>query len=161
TIQGSTYDNVGAAFAAVDTRLGELQDSIDAIPAGPQGPEGPQGETGPQGPEGPQGETGPQGPEGPQGEAGPQGPDGPQGETGPEGPEGPVGPEGPAGSGGGSELAVEYDDAGNAAVTLGGAAGTVVSNVADGVATGDAVNKGQLDAGDAATLASAHDYTDT
>src|SRR5690606_20280640 len=91
-IQGSSYDNVGAAFAAVDTRLGELQDSIDAIPAGPQGPEGPQGETGPQGPEGPRG---------------------------------PEGPQGPAGSGG-SELAVEYDDAGNAAITLGGADGTGV-----------------------------------
>jgi len=71
---------------------------------------------------------------------------------------------------------VEYDDAGNAAITLGGTDGTVVANVADGVATGDAVNKGQLDAtaagtlgsanahadaGDAATLASANGYTDT
>src|SRR5690606_34161833 len=75
-----------------------------------------------------------------------------------------------------SELAVEYDDAGNAAITLGGADGTGVSNVADGVAAGDAVNKGQLDttaagtlasanahadAGDAATLASANTDTDT
>src|SRR5690606_8432169 len=80
------------------------------------------------------------------------------------------------GSGTGSELAVEYDDAGNAAITLGGADGTVISNVADGAAAGDAVNKGQLDAtatgtlasanahadaGDAATLASASTYTDT
>src|SRR3546814_10092802 len=32
-IQGSSYDNVGAAFAAVDGRLDSLQDSIDAIPA--------------------------------------------------------------------------------------------------------------------------------
>lgn len=162
-IQGSSYNNVGAAFAAVDVRLDSLQASIDAIPAGPQGPEGP---TGPQGPEGPTGPTGPQGPEGP---TGPQGPDGPQG---PEGPTGPQGPEGPPGTGTGSELAVEYDDAGNAAITLGGADGTVVSNVADGVAAGDAVNKGQLDAtaasanahadaGDAATLASANTYTDT
>src|SRR3546814_739602 len=39
-IQGSSYDNVGAAFAAVDGRLDSLQDSIDAIPAGPQGPQG-------------------------------------------------------------------------------------------------------------------------
>ena len=154
-IQGASYGNVGDAFAAVDTRLDSLQDSIDAIPAGPQGPEGP---TGPQGPEGP---TGPQGPEGP------EGPDGPQG---PEGPTGPQGPEGPSGTG--SELAVEYDDVGNAAITLGGNDGTVISNVADGAAAGDAVNKGQLDAtaasanahadaGDAATLASANTYTDT
>ncbi|WP_417472080.1 YadA-like family protein [Luteimonas mephitis] len=162
-IQGASYGDVGAAFAAVDIRLGELQDSIDAIPAGPQGPTGPQG---PEGPTGPQGPNGPQGPEGP---TGPQGPDGPQG---PEGPSGPQGPEGPAGTGTGSELAVEYDDAGNGSLTLGGASGTVVSNVADGVAAGDAVNKGQLDAtaasanahadaGAAATLASANTYTDT
>jgi autotransporter adhesin len=154
TIRGASYGDVGAAFAAVDTRLGELQDSIDAIPAGPAGPQGPEGPTGPQGPEGP---------------TGPQGPDGPQG---PEGPTGPQGPEGPAGPGAGSELAVEYDDAGNASITLGGASGTVSSNVADGTAAGDAVNKGQLDAtaasanahadaGDAATLASANGYTDT
>src|SRR3546814_14777162 len=67
-------------------------------------------------------------------------------------------------------------DTGNPAVTLGGTDGTVVSNVADGVAAGDAVNKGQLyatsagtldsanahaDARDAATLASANGYTDT
>src|SRR5690606_11987036 len=187
-IQGSSYDNVGAALAAVDTRLGELQDNIDAIPAGPQGPQGPTGPAGPEGPQGPQGDTGPQGPEGPQGDTGPQGPEGPQGDTGPEGPQGPAGP---AGAGSGSELAVEYDDAGNTAITLDGAGGTVVSNVADGVAAGDAVNRGQLDAiaagtldsanghadagdaatlasanahadaGDAATLASANDYTDT
>lgn len=67
---------------------------------------------------------------------------------------------------------MEYDDAGNGSLTLGGASGTVVSNVADGVAAGDAVNKGQLDAtaastnahadaGAAATLASANTYTDT
>src|SRR5690606_18602230 len=145
-IQGSSYDNVGAAFAAVDGRLDSLQDSIDAIPAGPQGPDGPQG---------PEGPTGPQGPDGPQGPEGPTGPQGPEGQQGPEG------PQGPEGSGGGSELAVEYDDAGNAAITLGGTDGTVVANVADGVAAGDAVNKGQLDATAASTLASANTYTDT
>jgi len=79
-------------------------------------------------------------------------------------------------AGPGSELAVEYNDAGAATVTLEGASGTVVSNVADGVAASDAVNKGQLEAsaadtltsanayadgGDAATLRSARDYTDT
>ena len=101
--------------------------------------------------------------------AGPQGPEGPEG---PAGPQGPQGPEGPAGPGSGSALAVEYDDAGHASITLDGAGGTLVSNVADGRAAGDAVNKGQLDAtaasvtahadaGDAATLASANGYTDT
>lgn len=71
-------------------------------------------------------------------------------------------------------LAVEYDDAGTASITLDGADGTAISNVADGSNPGDAVNKGQLDAasdevrtsasahadaGDAATLVSANDYT--
>lgn len=173
-IQGTSYNNVGTAFAAVDTRLDSLQDSIDAIPAGPQGPAGPEGPQGPEGPTGPQGPQGPTGPQGPDGPQGPEGPTGPQGPQGPEGPTGPQGPEGPPGSG--SELAVEYDDAGNAAITLGGDDGTVISNVADGVAAGDAVNRGQLDAtatatldsanahadaGDAATLASANGYTDT
>src|SRR3546814_11718079 len=82
-------------------------------------------------------------------------PEGPQGDTGPEGSQGPEGP-----GGGGSELAVEYDDTGNAAVTLGGTDGPVVSNVADGVAAGDAVNKGQLDANRAGTLVSANDHAD-
>src|SRR3546814_14478573 len=89
------------------------------------------------------------------GETGPEGPEGPKGDTGPEGSQGPEGP-----GGGGSELAVEYDDTGNAAVTLGGTDGTVVSNVADGVAAGDAVNKGQLDATSAGTLDSANAHAD-
>jgi hypothetical protein len=130
-IQDTSYGDVGAAFAAVDTSLDELQDNIDAIPAGSQGPAGPQG------------------------------------------PEGPQGPQGPAGTG--SALAVEYDDAGKAAVTLGGSEGTVVSNVAAGKNATDAVNKGQLDAvtkqavkaaeqyaqtGDTKTLNQAYAYTD-
>ncbi|MDH5822432.1 YadA-like family protein [Luteimonas sp. RD2P54] len=76
---------------------------------------------------------------------------------GPQGPEGPQGPQGPVGPG--SELAAEYDDPGRAVMTLGGSQGTRVANVADGEAPGDAVNRGQMDAGDAATLQSANGYT--
>lgn len=90
------------------------------------------------------------------------GPAGLAGPTGPVGPQGPVGP--------GSVLAVEYDDAGRATIALDGTAGTQVKNLADGTAATDVVNKGQMDAGDAATLASANaaatltaskTYTDT
>jgi len=56
---------------------------------------------------------------------------------------------------------VQYDDASKATTTLQGAAGTQIRNLANGVAASDAVNKGQLDAGDAATLSSANTYTDT
>ncbi|MEO6918781.1 MAG: YadA-like family protein, partial [Collimonas sp.] len=41
-------------------------------------------------------------------------------------------------------LAVKYDDATKGAITLGGAAGTQIKNVADGVDSKDAVNVGQL-----------------
>ena len=58
--------------------------------------------------------------------------------------------------------AVLYDDAtkGTATLNKGGRA-VKVANVADGVAPHDAANVGQLQAGDAATLASAYGYTDT
>lgn len=74
-----------------------------------------------------------------------------------------------------ADLAVYYDDAGKGSVTLEGVAeggeggeggapagegGTQVKNVADAVDPMDAVNKRQMDAGDAATLASANEYTD-
>lgn len=55
---------------------------------------------------------------------------------------------------------VQYDDASHATATLDGANGTQVKNVADGVDAQDAVNKGQMDAGDAATLAAANAYAD-
>ena len=55
---------------------------------------------------------------------------------------------------------VQYDDASHATATLEGASGTQVKNVADGVDPMDAVNKGQLDAGDAATLDAAQQYAD-
>ncbi|WP_407353171.1 YadA-like family protein [Luteimonas sp. R10] len=74
---------------------------------------------------------------------------------GPPGPPGPQGPEGPAGNDG-----IGYDDDGKATLTLEGEGGTRVRNVADGVAGTDAVNKRQMDAGDAATLDSAREYTD-
>jgi autotransporter adhesin len=50
---------------------------------------------------------------------------------------------------------VQYDDASHATATLGGVGGTQVKNVADGVDSMDAVNKGQMEAGDAATLTAA------
>jgi autotransporter adhesin len=46
-------------------------------------------------------------------------------------------------------------------VTLKGQDGTRITNLADGVEASDAVNKGQMDAGDAETLQSAKEYTDT
>ena len=56
---------------------------------------------------------------------------------------------------------VQYDDPSHSSVTLDGAGGTTISNVADGVDAHDAANVGQMQAGDAATLASANSYTDT
>jgi autotransporter adhesin len=76
---------------------------------------------------------------------------------GPSGPSGPTGPEGPAGGG---PRSVVYDADDQATLTLGGASGTRISNVADGVATTDAANVGQVQSGDAETLASANEYTD-
>ncbi|WP_297833409.1 YadA-like family protein [Thermomonas sp.] len=56
---------------------------------------------------------------------------------------------------------VQYDDPSHSSVTLDGASGTTIGNVADGVDAHDAANVGQMQAGDAATLASANSYTDT
>ena len=112
-IQGSNYNNVGAAFAAVDGQLTSLYSAIAGIETTP----------------------------------------GPQGPAGPQGPEGPMGP--------GSPLSAAYDDATRGTLTLEGADGTVIQNVADGVVASDAVNLGQLQAGDAETLASANTHTDT
>ena len=81
-----------------------------------------------------------------------------QGPAGPEGPSGPQGPEGPAGGG---PRSVVYDQNGGDTLTLKGANGTTISNVANGVVATDAVNKGQMDVADAATLQSANSYTDT
>lgn len=77
---------------------------------------------------------------------------------GPAGPAGPVGPQGPQGPG--NPLSVGYDDASKGVLTLEGANGTRVANVADGVAPTDAANVRQVQAGDAQTLAAAHSYAD-
>lgn len=101
------------------------------------------------------------------------------GATGPQGPKGDTGPQGPAGqdgAGNGTDAAaVHYDDATQKDVTLQGAGGTQIHNVADGVADHDAANMGQVsaqvqdaiktansyaDAGDARTEKAANDYTD-
>ncbi len=136
-IQGSAYNTVGDAFGAVDAQLSDLYTKIAGIPAGPPGPQGPQGPVGPTGPTGPQGA---------------QGPAGPRGATGPQGP---VGPQGPAGQGGGPRE-VEYDQDSGSTLTLRGAGGTVVSNVAAGNAPTDAANVSQLDE----ALQSAKTYSD-
>lgn len=111
TIQGGSYQDVGAAFAAVDARLTLL--GQQAGTPGPQGPAGPQGPTGPAGPQGP-----------------------------------------------GSALGASYDDAGKTRLTLEGAGGTRVSNVAAGVGANDATNVAQMQAGDAAAVATAQGYAD-
>lgn len=110
------------------------------------------------------------------GTQGPPGPPGPVGATGPQGPTGAVGPQGPAGPAGGGPDQVSYSDGSHATILLSDEHGTLVRNVADGVAASDAVNKGQLeaqtrdaietaqtyaDAGDDATLDAANAYTDT
>ena len=64
-IQGSNYNDVGAAFVAVDGRITNLYDIIASGDG--SGPAGPAGPTGPAGPKGDPGDTGPQGPEGPAG----------------------------------------------------------------------------------------------
>lgn len=150
---------------------------------GPQGPKGDTGSVGATGPQGPQGEVGATGPQGPQGDTGPVGATGPQGPRGDIGATGPQGPKGDQGlsayevalSNGytGTEQqwlnslsgtdanAVHYDAGATGSVTLAGTDGTQVKNVADGTAPTDAVNKRQVDAGDAATLRAANTYTDS
>ena len=56
---------------------------------------------------------------------------------------------------------VQYDDPSHGTVTLDGAGGTQIKNVADGTDAMDAVNLGQMQAGEAATLTAANTYTDT
>jgi autotransporter adhesin len=54
TIQGTSYNNVGAAFDAVDASITDLYAKV-ANAGGTQGPPGPPGPAGPQGPAGPAG----------------------------------------------------------------------------------------------------------
>ena len=160
-----TYNTVAGALAALDNAVTDVSKQ-----PGPQGPQGPAGGSGPQGPAGPQGPTGSTGPVGP---AGPQGPQGATGATGPAGPAGTNGKNGTNGSGTTADpLAVRYDDATDASVTLQGANGTTVRNVAAGVAPTDAANVSQInkalqsaktytDIRSVATLNQANAYTDT
>ena len=55
----------------------------------------------------------------------------------------------------GNAHGVQYDDPSHATVTLDGADGTRIGNLADGIDPDDAVNKRQMDAGDQMTLAAA------
>ncbi|WP_165967331.1 YadA-like family protein [Luteimonas aestuarii] len=139
-IQSSNYNNVGAAFGAVDAALTDINQRI--VDAG-----GIQGERGDSAYE----------------VAVRNGFAGTEADwlgslQGPVGPGGPQGPEGPAGGG---PRSVVYDNDGRDVLTLAGENGTTIANVADGVAATDAVNVRQMQAGDAATLASASTYTDT
>lgn len=138
TIQGVSYNTVGMAFDAVDSSITDLYAKV-ASAGGIQGPPGPQGPAGSQGPAGPQG---------------------PVGATGPQGPVGATGPQGPAGPAGGGPREVVYDQNSGDTLTLTGANGTVISNVAAGKTVTDAANVGQVQSGDAATLKSANSYTD-
>jgi autotransporter adhesin len=141
-----SYDTVSGAITALDDAITQVQKQ--------PGPAGPQGPAGPAGPQGPTGGTGPQGP------AGPQGPTGGPGPTGPQGPAGKNGTNGKDGSNGGGTgadpRAVHYDSTTGDDVTLQGAGGTTVHNVAAGVAPTDAANVSQIDE----ALQSANTYTD-
>lgn len=138
-IQASNYTNIGSAFAAVDNALTDINQRI--VNAG-----GVQGERGLSAYEVAVSN----------GFAGTEG-DWLQSLGGAQGPTGPTGPEGPAGGG---PRSVTYDSDTRDVLTLAGADGTRIANVADGVETSDAVNLGQMEAGDADTLAAANDYTD-
>jgi autotransporter adhesin len=138
-IQNSNYNDVGSAFAAVDGAIDDINNRIVAV----GGIQGEQGESAYE-------------------VAVSNGFAGTESAwldslRGPSGPSGPTGPEGPAG-GGPRSLVYDADD--RATLTLGGAGGTRISNVADGVAANDAANMSQLQSGDADTLASANEYTD-
>lgn len=77
------------------------------------------------------------------------------------GPQGPQGPQGPAGGGADCTTAVCYDDASRSTATLNnGGSATRLQNVAAGVRSSDAVNLGQMQAGDLETLNQANSYTD-
>jgi autotransporter adhesin len=138
-IQSSNYNDVGSAFAAVDGALDDINDRIVAV----GGIQGEQGESAYE-------------------VAVSNGFAGTEDEwltslQGDPGPSGPTGPEGPAGGG---PRSVVYDSDDQASLTLGGANGTRISNVANGVAATDAANVGQMQAGDADTLQAANEYTD-
>ena len=138
-IQSNNYNDVGSAFAAVDGAIDDINERIVAV----GGIQGEQGESAYE-------------------VAVDNGFAGSESDwlaslQGEQGPSGPTGPEGPAGGG---PRSVVYDGDDQATLTLGGADGTLISNVANGVAANDAANIGQMQAGDADTLQAANDYTD-
>lgn len=134
TIQGFGYNDVASAFAAVDFRISDLYNRISNLPAGTPGPQGPAGKDGSPGPAGPAGQAGATGATGPAGKDGTNA----------------------TGGTGTDPLAVHYDSATDASVTLRGANGTRVRNLAAGMAGTDAVNVDQLQE----ALRSANTYTD-
>jgi hypothetical protein len=127
-----SYTNVGSALSALDQGLSAVNTRIDNLPPSGNGPAGPQGPTGP---------TGPQGPQGVAGTNGTNGKDGTDGD-------------------GTDALAVHYDSTSKEKVTLAGANGTQISNVADGVADTDAANVGQVSAQVQQAINTANAYTD-
>lgn len=139
-IQSNNYTNIGSAFTAVDSALTDINARI--VAAG-----GIQGERGFSAYEIAVNN----------GFAGTEG-DWLQSLNGAQGPAGPTGPEGPAGGG---PRSVTYDSDTRDVLTMTGADGTRIANVADAVEATDAVNLGQVEAGDAQTLSAANEYTDT
>jgi autotransporter adhesin len=138
-IQSGSYDNVGAALGAVDTAIDDINARIADVG-------------------GIQGERGYSAYEvAVQNGFGGSEDDWLESLQGDQGPAGPQGPEGPAGGG---PRSVTYDDDGRGLLTLAGSEGTMISNLADGVAATDAVNMRQMQAGDAATLRSAQAHAD-
>jgi len=92
------------------------------------------------------------------GSPGPVGPTGPQG---PKGDPGAPGKDGKDGTGSGTDaLAVHYDSTDKNKVTLAGANGTTISNVADGLANSDAANVGQVSQQVQDAINTANRYTD-
>jgi autotransporter adhesin len=138
-IQNNNYTDVGAAFAAVDGALDDINERIVAV----GGIQGEQGESAYEVAVS-------------NGFAGSES-DWLESLQGDQGPSGPTGPEGPAGGG---PRSLVYDGDERDVLTLAGAEGTRIANVADGVEANDAVNLQQMQAGDAATLDSAQDYAD-
>ena len=138
-IQNNNYNNVGSAFAAVDGAIDDINERIVAV----GGIQGEQGESAYE-------------------IAVSNGFAGTESAwldslRGPSGPSGPTGPEGPAGGG---PRSVTYDSDTRDVLTMAGADGTRIANVADAVEGTDAVNLGQMEAGDAETLSAANEYTD-
>lgn len=134
-----TYVDVGSALSALDNGLAAVNTRVTNIQLTP----------------------GPQGPTGPQGATGATGATGAQGAQGVAGATGQTGPQGPAGIGTSDPLAVDYDSAGKSSVTLGGADGTQIHNLAAGVDASDAANVGQVQAAQQAAVSTADSYTDS